>query len=183
VQQPNARVYVQGDVNLDLSGMSNIHVARGVQIIGERNVFHPHGPRLFTTTFPGRLLMIGDEDTQASAEDVRITGVILDGGAPSDPCASAGSGVPGSDGIYVYASQHVQIDHSELFHWRGASIIVKDNDEVPASALPAGQPSDAIGRYSGAAGVWVYSNYIHDNQHPTYCGLNPIGSVHGAATA
>src|SRR6185436_13082557 len=37
VQQPNARVYIQGDVNLDLSGMQFIHVAAGVQIIGERD--------------------------------------------------------------------------------------------------------------------------------------------------
>jgi len=171
VQQPGARVYIQGDVNLDLSGMANIHVARDVQIIGERNASHPRGPRLFTTTFPANLLLIGDPDQQTTANDVRITGIVLDGGEPSDPCESAGDGVPGSNGITVYASQHVQIDHSELFHWRGAAISVQDNDDVPGQSLPSGQPHDAISRSIGKAGVWVYSNYIHDNQHPTFCGV------------
>src|SRR5262249_62050018 len=32
VQQDNARVYIQGDVNLDLSGMADIRVHPGVQI-------------------------------------------------------------------------------------------------------------------------------------------------------
>ena len=182
VQQAGARVYLQGDVNLDLSGMKDIHIAPGVQIIGERDASHPHGPRLFTTTFPDRLLEIGDNAQHvdfngstvpsSTADNVRISGLVLDGGEPSDPCASAGDGVPGSYGIFVYSSKGVQVDHSELFHWRGAGVDVEDNDAGDNPGAPA---HDATNQLSNSSGVWIYDNYIHDNMHPTSCDLTGTG--------
>jgi hypothetical protein len=48
---PNAVVRIAGHLDLDLSDMSDIFVAPGVEIIGERALF-PNGPRLFTKQIP-----------------------------------------------------------------------------------------------------------------------------------
>lgn len=152
---PNAIVRIAGDVDLDLSYMDDLSVATGVQIIGVRTNY-PRGLRLFTTTFPRSLLnVVGD--------NVRITGIRFDGGESSDPCDSAGDDYPYADAISVVHSLPVEIDHNELFRWRGAGVVVYDNE------------ANRINR-GNAATVWVHDNYIHDNQHPTYCGLNPLGS-------
>jgi PASTA domain len=179
VQQPNARLYIQGDVNLDLSGLADIPIAAGVQIIGERNAFHANGPRIFTTSFPDHLLLIGNQGANTHSDNVRITGVRLDGMEPSDPCDSAGSLFPDADGVFIYSSTGVQIDHDEFSHWRGSAINVQDGDDVPNP--PAGVSYDRINRDSGKAGVWIHDNYIHDNQHPTVCSIDPLADdEHGA---
>jgi len=158
VQIPNAVVTVA--VDLDLGGYFEVPVAAGVQIIGDRTS-NPNGPRLFTTSFPRSLLTIGEN---ASADKVRITGVRLDGGQ-TNPTESAGLSND-SDGITVVSSTNVEIDHVELYHWRGAALNIQD----PYSRLDAFSTSM----------VWVHDNFIHDNQHPTYDGNNPAGSSHGA---
>jgi hypothetical protein len=157
---PDAVVRVAGYLDLDLSYMADIPVAPGVEIIGER-ARYPRGPRLFTTSFPRRLLDIGTGD--APSDNVRITGIRFDGGESSDPCDSAG--LEDVDAIAVFSSQQVQIDHNEMSRWRGSGVVVYD----------------AMGRISkeNAGTVWVHDNYMHDNQHPTYCGANPWGSGHG----
>ena len=157
---PDAVVRVAGYLDLDLSYMADIPVAPGVEIIGER-ARYPRGPRLFTTSFPRRLLDIGTGD--APSDNVRITGLRFDGAESSDPCDSAG--VEDADAIAVFSSQQVQIDHNEMSRWRGSGVVVYD----------------AMGRINkeNAATVWVHDNYMHDNQHPTYCGLNPTASGHG----
>jgi hypothetical protein len=177
IQVPNARVYIQGDVNLDVSGLSDVPVAAGVQIIGERDAAHPNGPRLFSTSAPKRMLLVGDDDTGTTSDNVRITGVRFDGMESSDPCDNAGL-ENDSDAVFVYASRGVLIDHNESYHWRGAAVNVQDNDDV--AKLPTGQQRDRINRDSGPSGVWVLNNYIHDDQHPAYCGLDPFGKGHGA---
>jgi hypothetical protein len=162
---PDALVRIAGDVELDLSYMDNIHVAPGVEIIGERTQ-NPRGPRLFTTTFPRALLDVGvagDTDPTHASDNVRITGVRFDGGESSDPCDSAGS--EDSDAIAVFSSQNVRIDHDEMYRWRGAAVVVYD---------PAGRVNK-----ENASTVRVDDNWIHDNQHPGYCGPNPFGSGHG----
>lgn len=157
---PNAIVRIAGNLDLDLSHMDHIRVAPGVQIIGMR-FQHPRGPRLFTTSFPRSLLDVGTRDEPS--DNVRITGLRFDGGEPSDPCANAG--VEDADAISVQSSQRVEIDHNEMFRWRGAGVAVYD----------------ANGRINqnNAGTVWVHDNYMHDNQHPGYCGPNPAGSGKG----
>jgi hypothetical protein len=157
---PNAVVRIAGSVNLDLSWMTDVLVAPGVQIIGERTAF-PRGPRLFTGSFPAHLLDIGQPDRPS--DGVQITGIRFDGGESSDPCDSAG--VEDADAILVVSSQSIEIDHNEFYRWRGSTVHVAD---------PAGRINK-----DNAGTVWVHDNFFHDNQHPTYCGLNPFGSGHG----
>jgi hypothetical protein len=153
-------------VELDLSGRS-LRVASGVQIIGQRDAAHPSGPRLFTTaTSRSEMLDVGDGG--AVSDNVRITGIRFDGGESSDPCDQAGR-TDDVDGIRVWSGRGVEIDHSEFYHFSGSAVQVFD-------------PLDRVSRYdSGLAPLttWVHDNYIHDNQHPTYCGWDPFGSGHG----
>jgi hypothetical protein len=170
VQQDDARVYIQGDVNLDLSGMADIRVHPDVQIIGERDASHPNGPRLFTTTFPDSLLLVGIPN--AHSDNVRITGIRFDGMEPPDPCDSAGAEHPDSNALEIYASTGVQVDHNEFHSWRGTAVGVQDSDEEPTDT-----PQDRLNTTTGRSGVWVHDNYIHDNQHPTVCSdINPLAS-------
>ncbi len=155
---PNAIVRIAGGVDLDLSHMDHIHVAPGVQIIGVRTRY-PRGPRLFTKTFPRSLLDIGT--LHEGSDNVRITGIRFDGGESADPCSSAGI-EPDADLISVMSSLHVEIDHDEMYRWRGAAVTVYDRN-------------NRINR-ANAGAVWVHDNYIHDNQHPGYCGSDSSGS-------
>jgi hypothetical protein len=96
---------------------------------------------------------------------VRISGIWFDGGAPMDPSASVGTS--DANGIDVFSSQHVEIDHDEFARWRGAAVNVNDFGE-------------RINRDSAAA-VWVHDNHIHDNQHPTMNSIDDaLGDHHGA---
>ncbi|MGW0969963.1 hypothetical protein [Streptomyces sp. NPDC002516] len=160
IQTPNAIVNIAGNVQLDLSGQDEIPIAPGVQIIGERTS-NPKGPRLYTTTFPGELFTIGKH---GAADNVRISGIQLDGGQ-TNPTESAGVSND-ADAITVFSSTNVELDHLTLYRWRGTALNIQD----PESRINA----------ANAATVWVHDNYIHDNQHPTTDGANPIGSGHGA---
>ncbi|MGV9708842.1 right-handed parallel beta-helix repeat-containing protein [Streptomyces sp. NPDC003483] len=163
VGTPGATVLIAGTVNLNLSGWSAIPVAPGVRIIGDRSVV-ARGPRIFTTTFPRTLLTLGDGNG-GTADDVRISGIRFDGGEPMDPGASVGT--TDADGIDIWSSRNVEIDHDEFTRWRGAAIDVQD-------------PGNRIDR-ADAGTVWVHDNYIHDNQHPTMNGIeDAFGSHHGA---
>jgi hypothetical protein len=162
VSTQDAVVTIRGDVNLDLSNLDFLDVAQGVQIIGERDAFYRQGPRLFTTTFPRRLLVINHDD-------VRVSGIRFDGMEGSDVCQWAGE-EDDSDAIGVLSSKHVEIDHNELHHWRGSAINVQDEEgRVNRDNAP-----------NTSQGDWIHDNYIHDNQHPTYCGFLPWESGHGA---
>jgi hypothetical protein len=159
---PKAVVRIAGYLDLDLSGMSDIFVASGVEIIGERTLF-PKGPRLFTRSFPRHLMNIGTPE-RGPSDNVRISGLRLEGGESSDPCDSAGV-EEDADAIDVFSSQHIEIDHNELYRWRGSTVNIHD---------PAGRINK-----ENAATAWVHDNFMHDNQHPTYCGLDPFASGHG----
>jgi len=169
IRVKNAVVRIAGDLDLDLSYMTELYVAPGVQIIGDRTV-NPRGPRLFTTSYNNHetthLLDIGDDGDNGPSDHVRITGIRLDGGESSDPCDSAGNGVPDFDAIDVYSSQYVEIDHNEFYKWRGATVNVHD----PGGRIVNGSFSMP----------WVHDNYIHDNQHPTHCSVIPGIGGHGA---
>jgi hypothetical protein len=156
VQTEGVTVRIVGDVNLDLSGIESLHIASRVRIIGDRTVFSA-GPRIFTRTFPEQFLVIGD--TTQSGNHVHITGIRLDGGESDDPFSAVGQS--DSDGIAVYSSTDVQIDHNELYRWRGAAVNVHDGDSQDPS-----NNRDLIHR-SNAQTMWIHDNYIHHNQHPS----------------
>jgi len=162
VRTPGETVLVRSD--LDLSGMNDISVAAGVQIVGDAGV-RPTGPRIHTRTFPDELLSVGGHGHGASNQ-VRITGVRLDGGMSDDPFTAVGQ--PDADGIAVYSSQSVEIDHDELDHFRGSAVNVHDPDHMISQA--------------NANTVRVHDNWIHHNQHPSAdtCIDSLLGHGHAA---
>src|SRR5439155_9432549 len=122
----NAVVRIDGHLDLNLSGMFSLRVAPGVQILGDRSAVRA-GPRLFTTTFPPALLQVGiqkEDGTVVPSDHVRISGIRLDGGESDDPFSAVGK--EDADGIAVVSSQDVEIDHNEIYRWRGAGVNVHD---------------------------------------------------------
>ena len=168
----NAVVRIAGNLDLDLSGMSFLRVAPGVQILGDRISLRA-GPRLFTTTFPRVLLQVGADG--APSDGVRISGIRLDGGESDDPFSAVGK--EDADGIAVLSSQGVEIDHNEIYRWRGAAVNVHDGNGA--------DDPNFVGRINrdNAHTVWVHDNYIHHNQHPSRdnCGTALIDSDNHAA--
>lgn len=146
LRTPNETVIIKGD--MDLSGLDGVYVAPGVQIVGDRSV-RGAGPRLYTRTFPAELLHVGD-DVHGPSDNVRITGIRLDGGMSDDPFSAVGQS--DADAIVVRSGQNVEIDHNEIDHWRGAGVNVSD-------------PNNLINQDT-ADTVRVHDNYIHHNQHP-----------------
>jgi hypothetical protein len=139
----NAIVRIANDVQLDLSGRENVPIAGGVQIIGGRSSTEP-GPKLYTRTFPRQLFQIG---LYEAANNVRVTGVRLEGAEMGIAPDSA----PSSNGITVYSSVNVEIDHNEISGWRGSAVDVRD-------------PRDRL-HLSNYNAVRVHDNFIHHNQH------------------
>jgi hypothetical protein len=143
---PWQRIEIQNHVNLDLSYRDNLYIAPGVKIHGGRTPTNP-GPRLFTTTFPQRLFNIGTGYEYHESDNVRISGIRLQGAemgvADGDAWASTG--------ITVHSSINVEIDNNELFGWRG-------------SAVDVGDPFNRI-NLDNYDTVWVHDNFIHHNQH------------------
>jgi hypothetical protein len=142
---PWQRIEIQNHVNLDLSYRDNLYIAPGVKIIGGRSPTNP-GPRLFTTTFPERLFLIGSGYAGNEADNVRISGIRLQGAemgiADGDTWASVG--------IRVNSSINVELDNNELFGWRGSAVDVRD----PLARIN-------LDNYDA---VWVHDNFIHHNQ-------------------
>jgi hypothetical protein len=155
VQTPGATVRIAGDADLNLSGLDELPLAPGVKILGDRRV-HPRGPRLYTTTFPRALFVIPPYN---AISHERISGLRLDGVEWDDPFDNLGD--EDADGIRV-EKPDVEIDHNEIYRWRGAGITVQDGD------------NDMINK-GNAATVSIHDNYIHHNQHPT----GEIGGGHG----
>jgi hypothetical protein len=138
----NAVVRIENHVNLDLSRYDSLHIAAGVHIIGGRSSTQP-GPRLFTTTFPHKLFLIGRYEP---ANGVRITGIRLQGAEMGIADENAYPSV----GIAIYSSRNVQIDNSEIFGWRGAGVEVRDTwNQLDLASHDT---------------VRVHGNYIHHNQ-------------------
>jgi hypothetical protein len=95
---------------------------------------------------------------------VRISGLRLDGGQ-TDPTESAGQ-TNDADAIAVVSSINVEIDHLELYRWRGTAVNIQD-------------PTGGRLTVANADTVWVHDNYVHDNQHPTVDVTDPFDN-HGA---
>lgn len=146
IGKPYAHVVIQNHVTLDLSGRDNLYIAPGVHILGGRSATSP-GPLLFTRTFPLRLFQVGSEYRGNQADNVRISGIRLEGAE----IGHADADDPGSVGITVWSSIHVEIDNNELFGWRGSAVQVRD-------------PFNRINSYNYNT-VRVHDNFIHHNQH------------------
>jgi hypothetical protein len=166
LRSENATIRIDGDVDLDLSGLESAPVASGVKLVGDRSAVAA-GPRLFTTTFPRELLRIGDGSGSGSmaGNDVRVTGVRLDGGMSDDPFSAVGKS--DADGFAIYGGQNVEIDHGEIYHWRGSGVNVHDNE-------------NRLLNQSNADTVWIHDNFIHHNQHPSAsnCAAGALGDHH-----
>jgi hypothetical protein len=146
IATPGQRIEIQNHVNLDLSYRDYLYIAPSVHIIGGRSATEP-GPRLFTTTFPQRLFSIGSDYQDNEADNVRISGIRLEGAE----MGSADSDTDPSIGIRVVSSVNVEIDNNELFGWRGSAVDVRD----PFNRIN-------LDNYNT---VWVHDNFIHHNQH------------------
>jgi beta-lactam-binding protein with PASTA domain len=154
----NALVVIGAGVELDLSYLSELPVKAGVTIIGLRDAAHAAGPRLSTQSFPPRLLVVG---TPAEPSDnVRITGIRFEGGESDDPCDSAGNDGPTTRAVEISSSRGVDIGENEFSRWPGSAVSIDDTG----------------GRLDAQHTVRVHDNYIHHNQHPTYCGSDPTAN-------
>jgi FG-GAP-like repeat/Right handed beta helix region len=141
LRTPNAIIYVENNVELDLSELQSIPIYPGVQLIGKRIPGTP-GPRLYTTKFPKRLFHLW------CADNVRVTGLRIDGGE----MGVAGSDTDSSIGIVIESSWNVEIADNEIYGWRGAAVEVRDDQ-------------NRISRMQNAMTVRIHDNYIHHNQH------------------
>ena len=115
VDRPNALVYVQNHVELDLSGYDSIPIAPGVSIIGGRTAREP-GPRLFTTTRPGVLLYLRDDSGGTWGDNVRITGLRIDGGMIG---VADSRTRPARSAFGSRLGLNVEIDNNEIYGWQG----------------------------------------------------------------
>jgi hypothetical protein len=152
VRVPNADVNLDPEVNLNLTGRSEIQINQGVHITGGRSSTKP-GARLYTTATrlsgPTYLFLVGAD---LNGDGVRINGVRIDGG----DYEIAGSGAWQDEdavtpmGIGINSSHNVEIGNSEIYGWSGIGI----------------QVSDTRDRLDGTnwAAVWIHDNYIHHNQ-------------------
>jgi hypothetical protein len=181
VKTPGTTVRVAGNVNLDLSGLDEITVAPNVQILGDRSV-NPLGPLLFTTTEPGHLFTVprpADATVQFFSQE-RISGIRLRGGSSTDPFDNMGD--EDSTGITV-EKPNVEIDHNEIYLWRGAGVEVQDCGSDSGCPTPDILTRPAPG--SHATTVWIHDNYIHHDQHPAgdiccgHAGGYGVESSHG----
>ncbi|BCB77958.1 hypothetical protein Pflav_043680 [Phytohabitans flavus] len=156
IDQPKTTIRLRDNVNLDLSYRDQLYIAEGVHILGNRGSTNP-GPRIYTTTKPKRLFMIG---RYLSGDGVRISGIRLDGGET----AIADNGDPAPIGIAVHASVNVAIENNEIYGWAGAGVEVSDQIEGRANKLNLDNPS----------GVLVRDNFIHHNQHKRKFGYGVV---------
>jgi hypothetical protein len=144
---PGAYVFLQNHVELDLSGSESLYIANGVTIAGGRTATEP-GARIYTRTRPYTFFTMRDDGDGIYGDNVRITGLRIDGGEMGIAAESSQS----SFGIVADSRRHIQIDNNEIYGWRGAGIKITDEK----------------GRLSllyTAMTVRIHDNYIHHNQH------------------
>jgi hypothetical protein len=147
---PNAVIRIANDVQLDLSGRSDLTIAAGVQILGGRSSTE-RGAKLYTRTFPRKLFVLG---RYAHADGVRISGLRIEGAQTG----IAADDTDASDGITVYASVNVDITNNEIYGWRGSAVNVLDsNAQGMQNRLPRVGAPDLYK-------VRVTDNFIHHNQ-------------------
>ncbi|MGE3511301.1 MAG: FG-GAP-like repeat-containing protein [Vicinamibacterales bacterium] len=161
-----ASVFVQNDVELDLTGYEHIYIASGVQLIGSRSS-RAAGPLIYVrctawepapipycSSAPNALFQIhGDV-----AGTVRITGLRIRG---VDADNIAAENATNSHGIVITSALNVEIDNNEISGWRSSAIQVMDNLFPPRICHMEGA-SDCSQRNSST--IRIHGNYIHHNQ-------------------
>jgi hypothetical protein len=155
IATPNTTVVLADHVELDLScpWCEFLHIKLGVHILGGRSST-TLGPRVFTTTSPRELFVIGGHlegtEERRPADNVRISGIRLDGGTMGIADADAA----GSTGIAVYSSVNVEIGNNEIYGWSGVGVGVGHHEAMPHRL-----------NLDNASAVWIHDNYIHHNRH------------------
>ena len=147
---PDAVVRIANDVQLDLSGRSDLTIERGVQLLGGRSSTE-RGAKLYTRTFPHKLFVLGRYN---HADNVRISGLRIEGAESG----IAADDTDGSDGITVYSSVNVDITNNEIYGWRGSAVEVLDSNGFGQQVrLYRKETMDEFQ-------VRVTDNFIHHNQ-------------------
>ena len=138
LRAPGTTVRVANGVTLDLSGLKDIEIHQGVQLLGARNA-QQDGPLLFTRTRPEVLLAV-------RGDDVRISGLRIRG-----PDMGVADNSGNKRAIAANSLVELQIDHNEIFGFQGTAVEIRDG---ASRIAPVGLPR-----------VRVHDNYIHHNQH------------------
>jgi hypothetical protein len=164
---PNTRVVLGKNVDMDLTGHSNIQVARGVtfeseappiviagnQLLAAASPIFDRpvarngtvlGPRLYTNSHPNPLFILPHASADYSSDNIRIAGFRIQGPRGD---------IDGDDalevGIEVASALGVDIDTMEVSGFSGSAIRVSDDG----------------GYQLGPSAVRIHDSFIHNNQH------------------
>lgn len=132
-------VFVDPGAEIDLGffpDSSSLEIPAGVTLASDRGVDGSDGARLFGQKKPGSDWE--GSDTIVLNDDVRITGLRIEGPTPDREMNWLGDDHDYTDGIEADGTSGVEIDNNEIYGW-------------PAAAIHGGDP------------VHVHHNYIHDN--------------------
>jgi hypothetical protein len=140
---PGQVVYVENEVEIDLTGQKDLQIPWGVTLAGSRGENGSKGALLFTTkidTFP---LFV------THGNSIRITGLRFRGPDPERRNEELQQlmkenryySIPTSNGIQV-AHRGFELDNCELWGWSHSAIFLK----------------------KGASGAHIHHNFIHHNQ-------------------
>lgn len=170
LQQPDTTVRLGPNVDMDMSGLETIYIARGVTLTSV-SVLPPEvstralgprpgqigsaeearrgrilGPVLFTKTRPRPLFSIRCFPDGAKNDNVRLSGFRLHG-----PHFGSEEGDDNLEiGIQIIACVGIEISNMELAGWSGQAIYIVDFDN---------------GRIFNPDQVKIHDNFIHHNQH------------------
>ncbi len=183
---PNTTVIVKNGVELDLTPHLGdpqeggaIHIADGVQLIGERvaepgKPFQP-GPRLYVKPGPFNASNWPYPLFQIMGDHVRISGVRIEGpGAPPDAWRTMDHPQGYTAAVRLYDRMNIEIDHNELDGWTTYAVGVFGPEDVGFGENRAGRVWDTWTKraWSDSSGIhypvdpepiWIHDNYFHDN--------------------
>jgi parallel beta helix pectate lyase-like protein len=145
---PGITIKIPNHVQLDLSYWLQIPVAAGVTLIGARTASQG-GPLIHTRADVKPLLLI-------KGDGVRITGMRIRGPDPT--------GIPGSGtavGIRNDSYTNLEIDHNELYGWKGSAVEIRDN-------------KNRISHLAATPTVRIHDNWIHHNQRTLSFGYGVV---------
>jgi hypothetical protein len=152
-------IFVQGDANIDLTGIYGTEIPGGVTLASNRGAGDSPGGRIFRqrlSTDPGPNKDRSSVSTLWIAGDnVRITGLRLEG--PDLTTASVGGDDSLQYGIMLINNKGLEVDNCEIYGWSGAGVL-QDTwySDVTAGGLESAEIGSAI--------LNVHHNYIHNCQ-------------------
>jgi hypothetical protein len=144
-------VYVNNNVEMDLTHSTNITIAQGVRLFGFRTP-RVAGARLFTTSRPSPLFAV-------AGDGVRISGLRIVG--PQSTIAEDDSSL--ARGIVIDNAIDFEISNCEISAWPSSGIYVSDSS---ARISPTTNPDT----------IRIRGNFIHHNQ---FTGRQGYGVVMG----